>query len=74
MSPISITMVMTTPNQMMSKCAARSAQDDRPRSQMIETGGRKKPSTTTRQDREQQPHRGRSHCDNRLRCDCEMCR
>src|ERR1044072_1795806 len=46
--PTSITMVMTTPNQMMSKPAARSGgRMIGAVIRMIDTGGRKNPSTTT---------------------------
>src|SRR5215471_10845081 len=47
-SPISMTMVMMMPNQMMSKLAARSGgRMIGAVIKMMDTGGRKKPSTTT---------------------------
>ena len=57
MRPISITMVMTTPNQIRSKPAALiGGRMTGAVIKMIETGGRKKPSTTIKQqDRREQP-------------------
>ena len=68
-SPISITMVMTTPNQMRSKPAARSGgRMIGAVIRMIDTGGRKKPSTTTmQQDRGEQLPARQLHGDDRLR-------
>ena len=48
MSPISMTMVITTPNQMRSKPAVlRGGRMIGAVIRMMDTGGRKKPSTTT---------------------------
>ncbi len=69
-------MVMTTPNQMMSKFAARSGgRMIGAVIRMIETGGRKKPSTTTMtRIAANNSQRGRCIATIDSATDCEMCR
>src|SRR5215468_11617931 len=75
-SPISITMVMMTPNQMMSKFAARSGgRMIGAAIRMMDTGGRKKPSTTTStRIAASNSQRGKCMAMIDSAADCEMCR
>ena len=75
-SPISITIVMTTPNQMMSKPAARGAgRMIGAVIRMMDTGGRKKPRMTTiTRIAASNSQRGNCIATIDSAADCEMCR
>ena len=76
MSPISITIVITTPNHTRSKPAARSGgRMIGAVIRMIEAGGRKKPSTTTISSSAQSRSQGENCCATiQAAALCEMCR